>query len=170
MSNISTKIKKEFLELIPPTIFFVVALNLVAFVRSLSLHGTGVQVQSWFAMTVSALLLAKTVLILDLMPILKRYHRRPLIYNILWKTLLYLIAATVIHYGEDVYGLWDKAGSLEAANRKLLDEMLWPQFWAIHIFMAVLLLIYCTMRELGRRLGAAKMREIFLAPAPEAVA
>ena len=36
-----TKLKEEFFKLLPPTIFFFVALHLVMFVRVLMLEGTG---------------------------------------------------------------------------------------------------------------------------------
>jgi hypothetical protein len=41
MTKLSTKPKEEFFALLPPTIFFFVALHIVAFVRVLMLKGTG---------------------------------------------------------------------------------------------------------------------------------
>ena len=37
-----TKLKEEFFKILPPTIFFFVALHLVTFVRVLMLEGTGI--------------------------------------------------------------------------------------------------------------------------------
>ena len=38
-----TKLKEEFFKILPPTIFFFVALHIVAFVRVLMLEGTGIR-------------------------------------------------------------------------------------------------------------------------------
>ena len=42
MSKLSAKIKEEVLEILPPTIFFFVALHIVAFIRVLMLKETGI--------------------------------------------------------------------------------------------------------------------------------
>lgn len=41
MSKLATKLKEEFEALLPPTIFFFVALHMVALIRVLMLKGTG---------------------------------------------------------------------------------------------------------------------------------
>jgi hypothetical protein len=97
MTKLSTTLKKEFFELLPPTIFFFVALHIVAFIRVLMLKGTGVAPSSSVSIAVAALILGKAVLIADLLPMINRFPNKPLIYNVAWKTLIYLLMATVIH-------------------------------------------------------------------------
>jgi hypothetical protein len=46
----------------------------------------------------------------------------------------------------------------------LLAEIVWPHFWAIQILLVVLILMYCTMRELCREIGGDKVRRIFFGP------
>ena len=42
-------------------------------------------------------------------------------------------------------------GDFVAANRRLYDEMVWPHFWAIQLWLVVLLFMYCiALRELIR--------------------
>lgn len=53
-----------------------------------------------------------------------------------------------------------------AANKKLLAEIVWPHFWAIQIILFVLILMYCTMHELVRVIGKAKVRRMFFGPMP----
>ena len=48
----------------------------------------------------------------------------------------------------------------------MLAELVWAHFWAIQILLLVLILMYCTMRELVRVIGADKVREIFFGPPP----
>ena len=140
MSKLSDKLKEEFLALLPPTIFFFVALHLVALVRVLMLKGTGLAPLSSVSVTIAALVLGKSVLIADMLPGINRFPHRPLIYNVAWKTAIYMVVSTVIHYLEHLVEFWRKTGSFVTGNEKLLATVIWPHFWAIQILLFVLIL------------------------------
>ena len=166
MSKLSTTLKKEFFELLPPTIFFFIALHIVAFVRVLMLKGTGISPLSTMSIAVAALILGKAVLIADLLPMINRFPNNPLIYNVAWKTLIYLLMATLIHYLERLIDFWRQTGGLVAGNKELLAKIVWPHFWAIQIILLVLIVMYCTMHELVRVIGKEKVLRIFFGPMP----
>src|SRR5438552_16224531 len=105
-----TKLKEEFFKLLPPTIYFFVALHIVAFVRVLMLKGTGLAPSSSISIAVAALILGKAVLIADMLPLINRFPNKPLIYNIAWKTVIYLLISAVIHYLERLFDFWRQAG------------------------------------------------------------
>ena len=75
------KLKEEFFKLLPPTIFFFVALHIVAFVHVLMLKRTGVSPSSSISIAVAALILGKAVLIADMLPLINRFPNKPLIYT-----------------------------------------------------------------------------------------
>jgi hypothetical protein len=166
MSKLSTKLKEEFFALLPPTIFFFIALHIVAFVRVLMVKGTGISPPTSMSVAAAALILGKPVLIADMLPMINRFPNKPLIYNVAWKTLIYLLVASLIHYLERLVDFWRQAGSLVAGNEKLLAEIVWPHFWAIQIILFVLIVMYCTMHELVRVIGREKVLRIFFGPAP----
>src|SRR6266478_5073986 len=166
MSKLSTKLKEEFFALLPPTIFFFVALHIVAFVRVLMLKGTGISPLSSMSIAVAALILGKAVLIADLLPMINRFPNKPLIYNIAWKTVIYLLLSAVIHYLERLIDFWRETGGFVAGNQKLLSEIIWPHFWAIQIILFVLIAAYCMVHELVRVVGREKVLRIFFGPMP----
>jgi len=166
MSKLSTKLKEEFFKILPPTIYFFVALHIVAFVRVLMLKGTGIAPTSSISIAVAALILGKAVLIADMLPMINRFPNKPLIYNVAWKTLIYWLAATLIHYLERLVDFWRQTGSFVAGNEKLLAEIVWPHFWAIQIVLFLLIAMYCTMHELVRVIGKEKVLRIFFGPTP----
>jgi hypothetical protein len=166
MSTLSAKLKEEFLEILPPTIFFFVALHIVALIRVLILKGTGIAPTTTVSVTIAALILGKAVVIADLLPFINRFPEKPLAYNVAWKTAIYLVVAAVVHYLERLVDFWREAGSLVAGNEKLLAELVWPHFWAIQILLFVLILMYCTMHELTRVIGGDKMKRMFFGPLP----
>jgi hypothetical protein len=161
-----TKLKEEFFKLLPPTIYFFVALHIVAFVRVLMLKKTGIAPSSSISIAVAALILGKAVLIADMLPMINRFPNKPLIYNIAWKTAIYVVMAGVIHYVERLIDFWRQAGGFVAGNQKLLAEIIWPHFWAIQIILFVLIAMYCTMHELVRVIGKEKALRIFFGPMP----
>ena len=166
MSKLTEKLKEEFLEILPPTIYFFVILHIIAFIRALMNKDTGLPLPVMGSITVAALVMGKSVAIADLMPFINRYPEKPLIWNVCWKTTIYFLVALIVHYLERLYEFWREAPSLAAANQKLITEIVWPHFWAIQILLALLILMYCVMRELVRVIGAEKMKVMFFGPLP----
>jgi len=164
MSKLSAKVKKEIGELLPPTLYFFITLHLIAFFRVLMLKGTGIALSTSASVTVGALILGKAVLIADLLPFINRYPDKPLVYNVVWKTTVYVLVAMLVHYLERLIDFWREAGGFIAGNQKLVAEIVWPHFWAIQLLLVVLILIYCTMHELIRVIGGDKVRQIFFGP------
>src|SRR5437667_12222284 len=139
MTKLGTTLKKEFLELLPPTIYFFVALHIVAFVRVLMLKKTGIVPSSSISIAVAALIMGKAVLIADMLPLINRFPNKPLIYNVAWKTVIYWLLSAVIHYLERLIDFWRETCSFVAGNEKLLSEIIWPHFWIIQITLLVLI-------------------------------
>jgi len=166
MNRLSEKIKEEFFALIPPMIYFFIALNVVAFVRVLMSKGTGIPVSTPIQVAVAALILGKAVLIADMLPFINRYPEKPLFFNVAWKTVIYFLVALVIHYLEHLVSFWKEAGGFVAGNEKLLAEIVWPHFWAIQIILAVVILNYCVIHEISRVLGPKRLRTMFFGIPP----
>ena len=160
------KLKEEFFKILPPTIFFFVALHIVAFIHVLMLKRTGITLSSSASIAVAALILGKAVLIADILPFINRFPDKPLIYNVAWKTVIYWLISVAIHYVERLIEFWRHAGSFGAANERLLAEIVWPHFWAIQIILFVLIAMYCTVHELVRVIGREKVMRIFFGPMP----
>ena len=166
MHKILDKLKEEFFAILPPTIFFFVALHLLTFIRILMAAGSHFQPVSTMSIAIASLILGKAVLIADMLPPINRYPQKPLVYNIVWKTLIYLLMASVIHYVERLIDFSRQAGGIVGGNEKLLTEMVWPHYWAVEIILFILIAVYCTARELGRVIGKEKMLRLFFGPPP----
>src|SRR5213595_3632159 len=166
MTKLSSKVKEELFALLPPTIFFFVALHIVAFVRVLMLEKTGISPTSSISIAVAALILGKAVLIADMLPMINRFPNKPLIYNIAWKTVIYLLISAILHYLERLIDFWRHTGSFVAGNEKLLSVIVWPHFFAIQILFFILIAMYCTVHELVRAIGREKAIRIFFGPMP----
>ncbi len=160
------KLKEEFFKILPPTIYFFVALHIVMFIRVLMLKKTGIAPSSSISIAVAALIMGKAVLIADMLPLINRFPNKPLIYNVAWKTVIYWLLSAVIHYLERLIDFWRETGGFVAGNQKLLAEIIWPHFWAIQIILFVLIAAYCMVHELVRVIGKEKAMRIFFGPMP----
>ncbi|HXK22643.1 MAG TPA: hypothetical protein VMS55_08215 [Myxococcota bacterium] len=166
MGTLVEKLREEFLKVLPPTIFFFVALHIVAVIRVLLARGSHYQPLSTISIAVAALILGKAVLIADMLPAINRYPDKPLVYNVTWKSTIYLLISAVIHYLERLFDFSRQAGGIVAGNEKLLSEIVWPHFWAVQIILFLLILVYCNARELVRVIGREKVIRIFFGPPP----
>ena len=166
MHKILEKIKEEFFAVLPPTIFFFLMLHIVTIIRVLMAKGSHFEPLSTTSIAVASLILGKAVLIADMVPAINRFPDKPLAYNVAWKTIIYLLLASVIHYLERLIDFSRQAGGVVAGNEKLLSEIVWPHYWAVQILLFVLILVYCTAHELVRVIGKEKMLRLFFGPTP----
>ncbi len=161
MSTLSQKLQHELRELIPVAVFFLVAFHLLALTQALMLEQYGIRATSFLEATVGALVVAKVVLIADHFPLINRFPEKPLIYNVVWKTAIYFVASFGVRYAEHLIHFWRQTKDVAAANRRLLDVVVWPHFWGVQLWLFILLLVYCSVRELVRALGRERIIAMF---------
>ena len=162
MGKVVETLKHEFMEMVPPTIYFFVILHIAGFVRVLMNKGSGLPLATTMSITVAALVLGKSVLIANALPFINRFPEKPLMYNVLWKTVIYVAVSLLAHYLEHLVPLWWRMGSFAGANEHMWAKIVWPHFWAIQLWLVVLIFVYCAMRELVRVIGRQRVIQIFL--------
>lgn len=154
-------VKKDFLELLPPVIFFFVAFVLILTTKRMILSEYQISWTGFGTAVVGAILAGKVVLIVDKLPFVNKFPNRPLVYNTLWKSLLYFFASLVVGYLDQLVHFLRQHEGLMEANRHLWAEVVWPHFWLLQMWMVVLFLMFCAMRELIRVIGRDKFIHLF---------
>lgn len=161
MAKMIVTLKHEILNIIPTAIFFFVAFQLLSISRSLMLREYGIDVSTFMTATIGALIVAKVVMIVDLLPFVNRFPEKPLIYNVLWKTSLYVITALIVRFAEHLWDFYHQTDDLAVAYQRLKDGVVWPHFLVVQIWLAIFLLMYCSFRELARVVGQDSVRQMF---------
>jgi hypothetical protein len=156
-------LRREFREILPPTLFFFVGFNLILFTKRLILEDYLIQYTGFFIATTAALIVGKSVLVANTMPFLRRFDNSPLVYPILFKTLVYTLFVFVARLIEALIHYLVGGGALGGGRfiEHLLGTFSWAHFTAVQLWMFVLFLIYVTASELNQLLGDGELFKIF---------
>lgn len=161
MAKVFKTVVHEIRELLPAFIFFALAFNVIVITDALTTEEYGIRPFHMVGAIVLALIVAKTLLLANLLPFIDAFPEKPLIYNTLWKTFIYTVFAVIILYIEHLIRFSSKYGSVAAGNQQLIREVDWPRFWAVIIWLATLLFVFTASLELSRKLGPGKLRQMF---------
>jgi hypothetical protein len=161
MKSVLKSLVDELLAIIPPTLFFFVTIGLLVLTKRLMLQQYGIEFSDFAGVVVGALIIGKVVLIVDHLSFVDRFPGKPLIYNIVWKTIIYVMAAFLVRLAEHLVPLVLKYGSFREAMARVVDEVVWPHFWIIYLWLSVLLFVYCSLRELIRVIGRDQVLKLF---------
>jgi purine-cytosine permease-like protein len=166
MSKLGQFLKHELHELIPVTVFFFATFELLALTEELMVKQCGISVSTFLGALVLALVVAKVVVITDHFAVVNRFPDKPLSYNVVWKTGIYFAALFAFRYAEHLFHFWCQTRNVAEANRRMIEEIVWPHFWAVQLWSVVLLLVYCAFRELVRALGRERVIKMFFKSPP----
>ncbi len=155
---------KEFKEVIPPTLFFLVGFNVIVLTTQLLLNdyltGYFTGLANFILATTAALVVGKAVLVANHMPFLRRYDTAPLIQPILFKTVAYCILVFLARFLEHLVRYFIDGGTFAGIPDYVAEHFSWNRFFAVQIWIFVLFLIYTTFSELNELFGQGELYKI----------
>jgi uncharacterized membrane protein len=160
-------VKREFDEIWPPTLFFIIGFNLILLTTNLILSNYGEEFATYLVATVSALVVGKVVPVVNATSLIRRYDRAPLIQPILFKTLFYwvavLIARLIEHWIKYVFSEQYQFGKFVPHE---IATFSWSRFIAIQLWIFILFLVYMTAHEFNRLFGYGELARILFTYRP----
>jgi hypothetical protein len=158
---------REFLEILPPTIFFFIGFNLIVLTTNLILADYGAQFASFMLATAAALIVAKALLVANALPVVRRYDRAPLIRPILFKTVFYSVAVFIARLLEHwVEYLLSKNYVFGGFLKYEIAAFSWDRFIAVQLWIVVLFLIYVTASEFNHLFGKGELWHLLFTSRP----
>jgi hypothetical protein len=158
---------REFLEILPPTIFFIIGFNLIVLTTNLILADYGAQFASFMLATAGALIVAKALLVANAMSVIRRYDRAPLIRPILFKTVFYWAAVFIARLLEHwIEYLLSRDYVFGGFLKNEIAAFSWHRFIAVQLWIFVLFLVYVTASEFNRLFGHGELRRILFTYRP----
>jgi hypothetical protein len=163
-------ILREVRTVVPPTVFFIVTFNILAFTVALIARGDSGLAPTYAAATIAALICGKAVLIADKLPFFNRYPDKPLIWNAAWKAGLYVLVAMIFRFLERTVSAVISQYGFAAGVHEEIVAFSWPRFWAVQIWLLLLFLGYSAFRELAGELGPGRVQAMFFGAASRGAA
>jgi len=163
MHKVVAAIGRELREILPAILFFLLAFHMIAITKPVLLRDYRIDVRTSALATLAAVLVAKAILVVEKLPFARLFSRR-LVYNILWKALLFGVVAMLFRFLEEFVTALLKHENAGASLRHLPENVSWSHFWVFQMWLFAFLLLYCLAAELVRALGAAKVRAMLLGP------
>jgi hypothetical protein len=76
--------------------------------------------------------------------------------------LLFSAVSLLFRFVEEIIPMIAKYKSFGGAIAHLLQEISWPHFWVLHIWLYTTLLIYCLVSDLIQEIEVVKVKAILL--------
>ena len=150
--------------LLPPTIYFFCAFNLIVFTSNLLTRTYFLALTSFLSATALALLVGKAVLVADKLRAIHRFQNAPLIKPILYKTLFYGLVVMLFRIIEQIIHFSFDGDGFRVALDEAVEAFTWHRFAAIQIWLFTCFLFYVTATELSVALGPGKLKQLIFGP------
>jgi len=166
--SLLSKIKHEAKEVGLVTLYFFFCFGVMLTLKKLLLAGYQVDVQIVSTAAISALIIAKIVIILDHTTAGNRFDsRQPLWMGVIYKTLVYLGIAFIVFYLEKLFQAYRQTGLFNQAVSEVWERKDWNLMLMKLLCVGVTFLAYHLYAGLDRRLGEGVLRrKIFERPEP----
>jgi hypothetical protein len=152
---------KEMRHILPPTLYFFCAFNVIVFTMNLMIRNYWFHLASFLVATGTALVVGKVILVVDKTKLIDRFRGAPLIQPILYKTIFYTVVVLIVRVLERFIHLAFDGDGFSAAFEAAATDFSWRRFVAIQIWIFTCFLIYCTATELSALVGEGQMARLF---------
>jgi hypothetical protein len=147
-------------EVLPATVFFAIGFNLIALTTQLILADYFIHFTNFMVVTLSALVVAKSVLVANALPFFRRFDTAPIVRPILFKTVICWAVVFLVRFLEKLGKYFFAGGTLRGIPEYVESHFSWNRFVAIQIWIFVLFLIYSIGSELNSLFGDGELMKI----------
>jgi hypothetical protein len=162
MSKAAEKIKEEVRQVLVVGVFFFIGFCLIDLSNRMLTHGSGIPIASLTRVVIGSLIVAKVLIIVNLLPFVNAFPGKPLVHNIAWKSFLYLLGGVVFLYIEPFFKSLVRGAGVYGAHVRAWHELMSPRTGATLIWVAMLLVVFVTLMELSRVIGKEQLKHMFL--------
>ncbi|HKO87638.1 MAG TPA: hypothetical protein VJU83_03875 [Burkholderiales bacterium] len=154
--------RKEFKEVLPPTILFLFLFHMLAITKAVMQNDLSFDALRATTATVAALIVAKAILVVEVLPFAK-WFATPRLVHILWRSFLFWLMAVLFHALEEVVSIAIRLNTFDGAFRAYWEQLHWPMFCVAIAWLFGGLLLYSILDEIVEAVGAEKIKSIFFA-------
>jgi hypothetical protein len=150
----------EMKTLVPPTIYFFCAFNVISFTTNLMVKPYWFALTNFLVASGLALLVGKVVLVVGKFRVIDRFRDAPLIKPILYKTIFYSVMVLIARVLERLTLFAFDADGFGPAFREAIEVFTWRRFAAIQIWLFICFFVYVGAREFAHTLGEERLVDL----------
>ena len=160
MPGVVAKAKEEFRKILGVAVFFSAGFCLILLSNRLLTEGSRVELASLSRAILGGLIVAKVLLSVDLLPFVHAFPGRPLVQNVVWKSSLYVAGGVIFLYIEPLLKNLFRGAGFFVSHYRAWQELMLPRTWATVIWVAMLMAVFVTLKELSRVIGKEQLKYI----------
>lgn len=153
-------LKVQIIHVIPAIIYFFIAFSLINITIGLMLDLHHYPFYPYFKIIIGAIIVGKLLLIVDSFSFINLFPNKPMIWNILWRMLIYNSVAILFRTSDLFFRLLYNFHGFTDLIRQLELTFLKDTFWAVQMWVFMVFLGYIIFTEFSRVLGSHKMKEM----------
>src|SRR5215467_14637577 len=161
MPGVVAKAKEELRKILVVAVFFSAGFCLIHVSNRLLTEGSQVQIANLARAIFGGLIVAKVLMSVDLLPFVHAFPGKPLAHNIVWKSSLYIAGGVIFLYFEPFMKNLIRGAGLSASHSRAWQELMLPRTWATLIWVAMLMVVFVTIKELSRVIGKDRLKYVF---------
>ena len=150
-------VKEECIIIFPAVVYFCIALNLVYFTQNLALREGGIHYSNYLTVTLAGVIMGKVLIIINSFPFIDLFPKKPLIYNILWKSFFYNFILFLVRLLDMYIELRLKFHNYDKVFHQIRVELDSPMFWCAQMWLILVFIIFIVFTEIFNRVGKHKM-------------
>lgn len=157
MTKLLHWLKEEAIQAIPAIIFFAITFNLIVLTERLMLRQETPSYLSYALATLAALIVGKLLIIMNALPFINVFARKPLIYNIVWKFFIYGSAAVIYRLLDKIFHMMFHHQHSYFIYEHLKITLESSVFWAIQLWLLMVFIIYIISSEFIHSIGKERI-------------
>lgn len=164
--DLGDKVKHELKAVTLATLYFATWLFVLILLKELVLAEYQIKFRGFSVAVIGALILAKVVLVMEHVPLGSWLHRRPAIFDVLARTVLYALGVLVVLILEKAFDVRHEYGGFGAALSQVFAHRDMPHVWANVICVTGAVFWYNAFSVVRHHVGEKALIRMALEPPP----
>jgi hypothetical protein len=153
-------VREELVSLIPAWIFFCCLFSLLWLTQRSILREYHLHLVPPSRALIGSIIVAKALLLVDLIPVLKKLEERAVLIGAFWKTCFYFVVVFAFQYLDLL--IERRHEGWAAGSRDFLRNLSGAPFWVLQLWLVISLFAFSAARSLLRKLGPQRSRELLI--------
>jgi hypothetical protein len=163
MGRILSAVRHEFRDAVAPFVFFFIAFHMIAITKTVILESYTITATTATISTVAALIVAKAILVLEHVPIIRWFSARTLA-NVVWRTLLFALVAMLFRVIEEWIDAAIHREDIVTTSEQMIGRMTLGHFLVTLMWLFASIFLYCLCTAFVRALGSDRARRMLFGP------